>query len=245
MNTHLLRSNRVACAAPAVFALLLMAQAALAQAAPGAAAAPAAAQNAGAPASATDIRDIRGPKPIASPWLIPLIGVTMLSAVGGAYAAWAWNRRRFREASKRPLDIALERLDRARPLMLTVPPRGREFSIEVSSAVRDYIESRFDLRAAHLTTDEFLHQLLAPQDSLLAGHRALLDHFLQTCDLAKFGGWKLAATDMATMWDSARRFIVESADDAGLHRTPAAAAARAVQSRTSASKETYVSLPST
>jgi hypothetical protein len=280
MKTHSLTSNRAAFAATALCALLLAAQAASAQSPPAApapatpTAAPTAAQYAGVTAAASDIRDIRGPKPITSPWLMPLIAVTVLSAAGGAYAAWAWNRRRFREASKRPLDIALERLERARPLMLMVPPRAREFSIEVSSAVRDYIEGRFALRAAHLTTDEFLHQLLEPVDSLLAGHRSLLDHFLQTCDLAKFGGWNLAPVDMEAMLQSARQFIVESADDSTPHgiqpganvqgaaniqgaanvqgaaKVRAAANVQAVQPSASpppaaASRETYVSLPST
>ena len=124
MNTHSLRSNRAAQSAPILFALMLVAHAASAQGTP--AAAPPMSQtaprNAGGSAPSADIRDIRGPKPITSPWLIPLLAATVLSAAGGAYAAWAWNRRRYREASKRPLDIALERLDQARLLM--VPSRA-------------------------------------------------------------------------------------------------------------------------
>ena len=110
--------------------------------------------------------------------------------------------------------------------------------------MRDYIESRFDLRAAHLTTDEFLHQLLEPADSRLAAHRSLLDNFLQTCDLAKFGGWNLAATDMEAMLQSARRFIVEAADDSA-GPTPVVVKARGDQNSTANSREPYVSLPST
>jgi len=114
----------------------------------------------------------------------------------------------------------------------------------VSSAVRDYIETRFDVRAAHLTTDEFLHQLLEPKDSLLTAHRTLLHSFLQSCDLAKFGGWQLAASDMEAMLQSARRLIVESAAAGGSQRARPAAAASQQPSDT-VSGETYVSLPST
>jgi hypothetical protein len=238
------RPNRAAFAAPALIILMRAALAARAQyprAAP-AAAPPVATLNAAVMAPATDIRDIRGPKPLGSPWLIRLVAMTSLLAVGGAYAAWAWNRRRFRGASKRPLDIALDRLEKARQLM--TPLRGREFSIEVSSAVRDYIERRFDLRAAHLTTDEFLHQLLEPMDSPLAAHRSLLEHFMQTCDLAKFGGWNLAVADMEAMLQSARRFIAESGEGVASHGI-ATATDPAGKPSIAASRETYVSLSAT
>ena len=68
--------------------------------------------------------------------------------------------------------MALERLEAARALMQ--PGRAREFSIEVSDIVREYIEERFQVMAAHRTTDEFLHDLLDFRGSGLAAHRALL-----------------------------------------------------------------------
>jgi hypothetical protein len=187
---------------------------------------------------ATDIRDIRGPRPITSPWIIPLISMTALLAFGGIYGAWAWNRRRVRQNSKRPLDIALERLSIAEEWMK--PSLARKFSIEVSSAVRDYIEGCFDVRAAHLTTDEFLHQMLEPADALLTAHRSLLDNFLQTCDLAKFGGWNLSAADMETLRAGALRFVSESAPAAA-----APAAAPGASRPSSTASATYAAFPST
>jgi hypothetical protein len=244
MNTSSARLKHVARIAPCLFALMLAANAAGAQPAPGvtAPATPSATQGVGANAGATDIRDIRGPIPLTPPWLIPLVAFAALAAAGGAYAAWAWRRRRARETGNGPLDIALERLEQARLLM--VPALGREFSIAVSSAVRDYIESRFTLRAAHLTTDEFLHQLLQPAAALLATHRRLLNDFLKTCDLAKFGGWNLTSADMEEMLQSARQFIVESAADSRDRRSAAGADAPVLDSSTAGSRETHVSLSS-
>ncbi len=144
----------------------------------------------GAIASSEDIRDIRGPKPIASPWVIPLMVLAALLVAGSGYAAWRWDSRRQHAVTKLPSEIALERLKQARALMH--PSGAREFSIEVSSIVRDYIEIRFRVMAAHRTTDEFLHELLESGDSLLAAHRDLLADFLQSCDLAKFGGLESA-----------------------------------------------------
>jgi len=163
----------------------------------------------GAIASSEDIHDIRGPKPIASPWLIPLLVIAGLLVAGSGYAAWRWDRRRQHAVAKLPAEIALERLEQARAFMH--PSGGRDFSIAVSGLVRDYIESRFHVMAAHRTTDEFLHDLLESSDSLLAPHRDLLADFLQSCDLAKFGGWKLPELNMEAMLQGARRFVIESA----------------------------------
>lgn len=191
---------------------------------------------AGASAMSEDIRDIRGPKPIASLWLVPLMAITGLLIAGGGYATWQWNRRRQRLLSKLPSDIALERLEKARALMR--PAGGREFSIEVSSIVREYIETRFQVMAAHLTTHEFLHELLDSTLSTLATQRDLLAEFLQSCDLAKFGGWNLRPENMEMMLQGARRFVVESTQPK-TPRTPLTG------SLSAAAREPYDSLSAT
>ena len=190
----------------------------------------------GATPSSEDIRDIRGPKPISSFWLIPLIVIAGLAVTCGGYAAWRWDRRRRRVVAKLPWEFALERLENARALMQ--PTGGREYSIEVSSIVRDYLEIRFGVMAAHRTTNEFLHDLLDPADSLLATHRELLADFLQSCDLAKFGGWQLRAENMEAMLQSARRFVIESVQPE-LTKTPH------IEPSIDVSREIYDSVPTT
>jgi hypothetical protein len=195
----------------------------------------------GSAVSADDIRDIRGPKPIASPWLIwGVVGAGML-AVLLAYALWRWIKRRQRIPEKRDFEIALARLQAARTLMQ--PGRGREFSIEVSGIVREYIERRFKVMAAHRTTHEFLHDLIGSSDPRLAAQRDLLGEFLQSCDLAKFGGWNLSIDQMDAMLESARRFI-QSASAAPLESQGAAAEAPSPHS-TSSKGEPHVSVPTT
>ena len=158
------------------------------------------------PVSATDIRDIRGPIPLSSAWLwsMWLAGGVMLGLV--AFGAWRWNRRRKRVAAQLPFELALERLRAARVLMQ--PPTVREFSITVSDIVRSYIEERFQVMAAHRTTEEFLHDILESPDEPLTRHRALLVGFLRHCDLAKFASWNLSAEEMETTYESARIFCV-------------------------------------
>ena len=155
-----------------------------------------------------DIRDIRGPKHIPSPWLWPLWLAGGAALAGLLYAAWRWNRRRALGAALLPYEIALARLEEARALMQ--PENAREFSIAVSEIVRHYIEERFQVWAARRTTEEFLHDLLEPSDALLTSHRALLGDFLRHCDLAKFARWILSNDEMETMLQSAHNFVLET-----------------------------------
>jgi hypothetical protein len=174
-----------------------------------------------------DIHDIRGPKRLGmATWPAVLAALAVL-AVGGGYAAWAW--RRGRRRVRLPHEIALERLEAARALMRA--GNSREFSSAVSSIVREYVEHAFHVIATHLTTHEFLSGLLSTPNAALAERRALLADFLGACDLAKFGGWNLTVEEMASMHNSARRFI-ESA----------AAAPRSINLGT---RDTYDSLPAT
>jgi len=175
------------------------------------------------PASAIteDIRDIRGPKHIPSPWLWPLwlAGGAALAAL--LYAAWRWNRRRALIAALLPYEIALAKLEEARALMQ--PENAREFSITVSEIVRQYIEVRFEVWAAHRTTEEFLHDLIDPSDVSLAHHRNSLADFLRHCDLAKFARWILSVEEMETMLQSAHNFVLETGKTPSLETIAATA----------------------
>jgi hypothetical protein len=156
-----------------------------------------------------DIRDIRGPKFIFPPWLLPaaIVGIVLLAL--GALGLWRWLRRRRLPRVLLPFEIALQRLEQARALMQ--PADAREFSIAVSDIVRRYIEERFGVTATHRTTEEFLHDLLESSHAPLARHRALLSEFLQQCDLVKFAGMSLTLRNMESLHHSARAFVLETA----------------------------------
>jgi hypothetical protein len=162
-----------------------------------------------APVPGEDIRDIRGPKYLLPPWLLPaaVAGAVLLALA--AYGVRRWLRRRRRPRALLPFEIALQRLEEMRALMQ--PAAAREFSIAVSDVVRRYIEERFGVTATHRTTEEFLHDLLESSHAPLARHRALLSEFLQQCDLVKFAGMSLTLANMESLHHSARAFVLETA----------------------------------
>jgi hypothetical protein len=125
------------------------------------------------------------------------------------------------------LEIVLQRLEATRALMQ--PSTVREFSIAISDIVRGHIEYAFDVTATQRTTEEFLHDLLgspnapsanAPSaNASLAAHRSLLEEFLYRCDVAKFAGVTLSQPIMESLYESARRFVIETSKPAAA--TPA------------------------
>ena len=161
-----------------------------------------------APTVAGDIRDIRGVISIPYEWLwagYVLIGV---AAAGLLYAAWRFLRRKAAAKAKLPFEIALEKLEAARSLMTV--ETVREYAFTVSEIIRVYIEQRFGEKAARRTTEEFLSDLLAQTGTPLAQHRALLEDFLNHCDLIKFARWGATDRELESMHESARAFILDT-----------------------------------
>jgi hypothetical protein len=156
------------------------------------------------PAPAEDIIDIRPPIHIVAPfpWLAWSVGV--LPLVGVSVVAWKLRRRQKRKLA---YEIALERLENARPLMRET--NAEPFSLAVSEIVRCFIEEVLPVRAAHRTTDEFLRDLTSLSYLPLAEHRDSLADFLRHCDLAKFARWSLSVSQMEAMLDSAKAFVID------------------------------------
>jgi uncharacterized protein YggT (Ycf19 family) len=155
-----------------------------------------------------DIRDIRPPIHIPYGWLWAAYVVGGLVLAGVLFAAWRWYRRRDHSRRKLLYELTLDQLEAVRALM--EPLKGYQFSIAVSEIVRNYIEQRFQVRAAHRTTQEFLHDLLAESHAALTAHHPLLAEFLEHCDLAKFARWQLSVAQMEAMYQSARTFVIET-----------------------------------
>lgn len=158
-----------------------------------------------ASSSTDDIRDIRGPVHIGFKWSWVYYPLLVLALVYAGIWAYFWFKGRKKPRPKMTHEIALERFESAKILIQKEEPR--EFSIVVSEAVREYIEARFGEKAAHLTTEEFLHKLLTNQNSPLLPFSDSLQDFLNHCDFAKFAKGSLTAGEMKLMLESARSLV--------------------------------------
>lgn len=154
-------------------------------------------------AAEEDILDIRGPIhiPAPFPWVAWTAG--SLAAAGLGLGAWMLLRRPRRRL---PYEVALANLEKLRPIMQ--PESAHAFSLAVSEIVRRFIEECLPVRAAHRTTNEFLHDLLKLPDGVLSEHRGAFEDFLTHCDLAKFARWSLTVPEMEAMLTCACTFVV-------------------------------------
>jgi len=159
-------------------------------------------------ASNEDIHDIRGLIAIPYEWLWAAYVLGTIAIAVALYYAWQFFRRRIKAKAKLPHEIALEKLEAARALM--TPDSVREYAFTVSEIIRVYIEQRFGEKAARRTTEEFLSDLLQQTDTPLTQHRALLEDFLNHCDLIKFARWGATVRELESMQESARTFILDT-----------------------------------
>ena len=112
---------------------------------------------------------------------------------------------------------ALTRLHSAR---LLEAGKHEEYYVRLSSIVRSYLESRFQLRAPEMTTEEFLQ---AAQRNPLVGasHRSSLSHFLGEADLVKFARYVPARDDAEGAYAAARQFVESTRPEPEVSRAAA------------------------
>ena len=141
------------------------------------------------------------------PLWVWLLLVLLLLAAGAGVFFWLKRRRELAAAPvpARPAhEIALEALERLRALLSD--ENYLDFIIEVSRILRVYIQDRFELRAPHRSTEEFLAE--ASQSQLLTSeHQELLGDFLRQCDLVKFARRSAALEQMERLFRIATQFV--------------------------------------
>jgi len=143
-------------------------------------------------------------------WAWCLIALVILGAGAGAYF---WFRRRqelAREAAiaARPAhEKALEALEKLQAMLSE--DNYMEFIVEVSRILRVYIQDRYELRAPHRSTEEFLAEA-STSEALSPEDQELLGDFLRQCDLVKFALRGAALRQMETLFKTAKQFVVDT-----------------------------------
>jgi hypothetical protein len=164
---------------------------------PGASSAPA--------AGSADIHDLHNLVPLTywernGTWIIisSIAGVVLLGVV------IALLLRKKPAVRLTPHQIALRELEAARAL--AKDGQDKIFASAASDAVRHYLENAYHMPAPERTTEEFLAE--ASRHAWLRGELAgLLRRFLEFCDLAKFAGQQLGATEREQLLGAAREFL--------------------------------------
>jgi hypothetical protein len=92
-------------------------------------------------------------------------------------------------------------------LRLIADPKA--FSIAVSSAIRVYLEERFEFHAPDRTTEEFLYELQGSH-LLTDEQKRSLGQFLESCDLIKFAKYEPTETELRGLHQAALRLVNET-----------------------------------
>lgn len=174
-----------------------------------------------------DILDIRGPIHIPAPFPWAAWTAASLVVIGFGFGAWSLKQRRRR---KLPYEIVLEKLERTRPPMALA--RAGPFSFAISDIVRLFVEECFNVRAAHRTTNEFLHDLVSQPDSPIGDYHETFAEFLQHCDLAKFARWSLSVPQREALLASATAFVISVGKPGSAKKPPAKPAPSTAESVT-------------
>lgn len=162
-----------------------------------------------------EIKDIKGPYDVPFDWkrLLKwvLLGLLVVAAIVVGIILYRKYRKQPEEPVARPKpkrpahDIALEKLEALRQQKLWQNDRTKEYYIELSDIIREYIEFRFDILALEMTTDETVSALK------LAGieeHKVnSLRQMLMMADLAKFAKYKPMANENEQCFDLAVGFV--------------------------------------
>ena len=157
-------------------------------------------------AATNDLRALRPPVDIPSPWtwLWVTLGVLALAALGW----WVW-RKWLRKVVIPPLPPPVPPHVRARRKLeeaLKLLTEPRLFCIAVSDTLRVYLEERFTFRAPERTTEEFLLELQAT-NLLTPEQKQALGGFLSRCDLVKFARYEPTEVELGALHAAALRLV--------------------------------------
>ncbi len=145
-------------------------------------------------------------KPSWVPWIAGLAAIALATLAG----YWLYWRRRQGPPAPLPAQWAIRELDRL-PLPTHASPYAVEqFHTEVCDVIRKYLELQFHLPALEQTTAEFFASVRQSPTGTIP-EQALLQDFLQQCDLVKFARARPSAEECQGAVSKARRFVEQTA----------------------------------
>ena len=146
-----------------------------------------------------------------TPWIaiLGLASAIVVVGSGGILALRAVRARRRIHKQRSAYDEAVGKLRALEEAGAPPIERADAWFVELSAIVRRYLESRYEIRAPELTTEEFL--LVATARPELTGeHKRLLEQFLERCDRVKFAGYRPDADESIATLVAARGFVEDT-----------------------------------
>ena len=136
-------------------------------------------------------------------WVIICVVLAVLALIG--FVTWLVFRLQQRPIAVPTVrDRALAQLECAGGEIEKLTPY--QFSIRVSDILRGYVTEQFQLPVTRQTSVEFLNAIAA--GSLFSpDEKALLEEFLNRCDLIKFARFEATTNDSRLLLEEATRFV--------------------------------------
>ena len=136
-------------------------------------------------------------------WAIIVAASSALTILG--WLIWLVVRRpKPTEPRKSPRERALEALGQIQVQIESLNPY--RFSIRVSDILRSYVTEQYDLPVTRQTSVEFLERL-RKASPFSEDEKALLEDFLNRCDLIKFARYEATTADSRMLLEEATRFV--------------------------------------
>ena len=157
-----------------------------------------------------DIKDVKPPLDLPDLWWLWLL----LGLVAAAVGIYFWLRRK--KLPQEPLkpqvaqlptwDKAYRQLEALRGSNLLDQGLFKEFFTRVADIARHYMEDRFNIRAPHMSTEEFLYYL-GISGHLNETQKTALTEFLNSCDMVKFAKYAPTTLEAWKNFDLAKRLV--------------------------------------
>lgn len=161
-----------------------------------------------------NIKDIKPPVYFPSNYLPFIIIVVLCVLAASVFLVNRLIRKKFLNKmtpvrKKTAYETACEALDALKAKDLIRSGKIKEYYIELSFIVRQYLENKFNIRAPEMTTEEFL-EAAKRSDALSMSHKELLKTFLSHADMVKFAKYGPNTKETEESFLAVKRLIDET-----------------------------------
>ncbi|MBF0570274.1 MAG: hypothetical protein HQL12_00235 [Candidatus Omnitrophica bacterium] len=158
-----------------------------------------------------DIKDVKPPLNLPDLWW--LLWLLLILIVVAAVIYFILRYKKYPQVPLTPQvaelpawEKAYQQLEALRRENLLDKGLFKEFFTRVADIARYYMENRFNIRAPHMSTEEFLYYL-GVSGHLNESQKNALKEFLNSCDMVKFAKYAPTVNEALKNFDLAKRLV--------------------------------------